>query len=225
MHLRIPALLAAALAMTLATVAEVGATGGKRQKPAELLLDDCRHITARAERVYGIPAQLLSAISMAESGRWHEREKARVAWPWTVYAEGKGIYHPDKASAEAAVAKLRARGVSNIDVGCMQINLYHHGKAFEDIEHALDPHRNVDYAARFLRSLHERHRSWSQAVAHYHSSTTTYNRPYRQKVMRLWHAERRAQNARRLAKAQAEHRARRERQRRARLAETQLSER
>lgn len=162
---------------------------------------------------------------MAESGYWLKQERARVAWPWTVYAEGKGVYHPDKESAERAVARLRARGVSNIDVGCMQINLYHHGKAFGDIDQALDPHRNVDYAARFLRDLHQHHRSWSQAVAHYHSSTRKYNRPYRQKVMRLWHTERRTYNARRQAKAQAEYQARRERQRRARLAETQLSER
>lgn len=217
--------LLAALISLSAAPAAVWANGAKSQKSAELLLDDCRRITARAERAYDIPGQLLSAISMAESGRWHDAEKARVAWPWTVYAEGRGIYHPDKETARKAVARLRARGVSNIDVGCMQINLYHHGKAFDDIEQALDPHRNVDYAARFLRRLHERHRSWSQAVAHYHSSTTTFNRPYRQKVMQLWHKERRDHNARRREQAQREYRERRERQRRARLADTQLSER
>lgn len=229
MQTRLAAALSTVLALLLASLAGAQAEGIGTQKTTELRLDDCRRITARAERAYGIPGQLLSAISMAESGYWLKQEKARIAWPWTVYAEGKGVYHPDKESAEKAVARLRARGVSNIDVGCMQINLYHHGKAFDDAGQALDPHRNVDYAARFLRDLHKRHRSWSQAVAHYHSSTIAYNRPYRQRVMRLWHKERSAHNARRQAKALAEYQARREARkearRRARLAETQLSER
>ena len=33
----------------------------------------------------------------------------------------------------------------------------------------LDPHRNVDYAARFLVTLHARHETWSMAVARYHA--------------------------------------------------------
>tara|TARA_R110002167_G_scaffold234957_1_gene440202 strand:- start:520 stop:1197 length:678 start_codon:yes stop_codon:yes gene_type:complete len=225
MHKKLPTIFLAATLLALMTAPAALATGTKAQKSRDMLQDDCRRITARAERAYGIPAQLLSAISMAESGYWYEAEKARIAWPWTVYAEGKGIYHPDRDSAQEAVADLRARGVSNIDVGCMQINLYHHGKAFDDVEQAMDPHRNVDYAARFLRRLHDRHRSWSQAVAHYHSSTVQFNRPYRQKVMKLWHQEQRAFNARRREQAQREYREHRERLRRARLAETQLSER
>lgn len=199
------------------------ATSGKSREPADLLTEDCRRITTRAERAYRIPAQLLSAISMAESGHWHEGEQARVAWPWTVYAEGKGVYHPDKASARRAIKRLRARGVSNIDVGCMQINIYHHGKAFRDLDQMLDPHRNVDYAAQFLSRLHGRHRSWSQAVAHYHSATEKYNKPYRTKVMSLWHRERREHDARRRARAQREYLERRERLRRER--EQQLTER
>ena len=40
-----------------------------------------------------------------------------------------------------------------MDVGCMQVNLYHHAHAFSSLDNAFDPQSNVDYAARFLRSI------------------------------------------------------------------------
>lgn len=158
----------------------------------------CRDLTAQAARAHRIPPELLTAVSLAESGRYDRTRKAVLAWPWTIYAEGRGRYLDSQAAAVAEVKRLRARGVRNIDVGCMQVNLGHHPQAFESIEQAFDPHANVDYAARFLKELHERTRSWNQAVALYHSSTEALNRPYRQKVMQLWGGEiRRAAEERR----------------------------
>lgn len=86
---------------------------------------------------------------------------------------------------------LWRQGVRNIDVGCMQVNLKYHDNAFATLEEALDPDSNIEYAARLLRKLFSRHRSWSQAVAHYHSATKSLNVTYRKKVMRLWYQERR----------------------------------
>ena len=37
------------------------------------------------------------------------------------------------AAAIAAVTRLRARGIRNIDVGCMQVNLHYHGQHFETL--------------------------------------------------------------------------------------------
>ncbi|MDZ7712446.1 MAG: hypothetical protein U5L06_04740 [Rhodovibrio sp.] len=68
-------------------------------------------------------------------------------------AEGRGRYLPSKAAAIAEVRDLQARGVSNIDVGCMQVNLHWHGDAFESLEQAFDPAYNVAYAAAFLLDL------------------------------------------------------------------------
>lgn len=158
----------------------------------------CRELTAQAARVHRIPPELLTAISLAESGRYDRSRKAVLAWPWTIYAEGRGRYLDSQAAAVAEVKRLRARGVRNIDVGCMQVNLGHHPQAFESVEQAFEPRANVDYAARFLKELHERTRSWNQAAALYHSSTEALNRPYRQKVMQLWGGEiRRAAEERR----------------------------
>ena len=103
-----------------------GATGHKNL----ISKDFCEAIIARAERRHGIPARLLRAISLAETGRRDPRTKAMIAWPWAVNAGGKGYYFETKAKAMAAVRRLRAKGARNIDVGCMQVNLMHHPKAF-----------------------------------------------------------------------------------------------
>ncbi len=152
---------------------------------------DCRRLIGAAERRYRIPAQLLSAIALTESGRWMADRGAIVAWPWTVYAEGEGHFFKNRAAAEAAVRALSKRGVRNIDVGCMQVNLQYHGDAFDSPDDALSPAGNIDYAARLLRRLYIQHRSWLQAVAYYHSATKSVNIHYRRKVIRIWHKERR----------------------------------
>ncbi len=151
----------------------------------------CAEQTARLERLDGIPRHLLSAISMAESGRWDKARQATFAWPWTVTAEGEGRFFATKAKAVDHVRALRARHVRNIDVGCMQVNLYYHGGAFAGLEEALDPPTNVAYAARYLKGLFDAARSWTQAAAHYHSTTPERNRPYKLKVVRLWNQIRR----------------------------------
>ena len=69
-------------------------------------------------------------------------------------AEGEGRYFPTKNEAVAAVRELQLRGIRNVDVGCMQVNLMHHGDAFESIEAALEPEINVAYGARYLAALH-----------------------------------------------------------------------
>ena len=152
----------------------------------EITGDLCARQTTGAERSGGIPRHLLTAISHAESGRWNAARKENVAWPWTVTAGGKGHFFDTKAEAVAAVRRLRAKGVSNIDVGCMQINLHYHADAFANLEQAFDPHYNVAYGAQFLRALHERIGSWTIAAGYYHSRTPTRSRSYRLKVVRLW---------------------------------------
>ena len=151
----------------------------------------CAGQSARLERLEGIPRHLLSAISVAESGRWDETRQATFAWPWTVTAEGEGRFFATKAGAVDHVRALRARDVRNIDVGCMQVNLYYHGGAFAGLEEAFDPPTNVAYAARYLKGLFDAARSWTQAAADYHSTTPERNRPYKRKVVRLWNQIRR----------------------------------
>ena len=151
--------------------------------------DVCRTLTAQAEVRYRIPKALLGAVAVTESGRWDATRSAVSAWPWSINAEGKGQFFETKAAAIAEVKKLQKQGIRSIDVGCMQVNLMHHATAFSSVEAAFDPATNVDYAARFLIDLKDRTRSWTQAVAHYHSATPALHIPYRQKVLANWGTE------------------------------------
>jgi hypothetical protein len=152
--------------------------------------DLCRIAAAEAEYRWQIPRQLLTAVSLAESGRWNGERREITAWPWTVYAEGQGHYLPNKQAAIRKVRTLRAKGVRNIDVGCMQVNLHYHGDAFDSLAQAFDPARNANYAARFMKELHGELKSWTMAAGSYHSRTPDLNRTYRAKVKKLWNGER-----------------------------------
>ncbi|MFM9844895.1 MAG: transglycosylase SLT domain-containing protein [Dongiaceae bacterium] len=150
----------------------------------------CAKATNLIERQEGVPRQLLRAISKVESGRFHQKKRIVMAWPWTVMAEGRGRYLPTKAAAIAEVEGLKARGIRNIDVGCMQVNLHYHPHAFANLNQAFDPIANVAYAASYLRNLKIEEGSWAKAVARYHSANPGRYKQYRLKVHLAWREER-----------------------------------
>lgn len=172
--------------------------------------ETCGKAVTAAEKAHRLPKRLLTAVSLTESGHWHKEKQEMIAWPWTVYAEGRGRYLPSKEIAIKEVEALKAKGVKNIDVGCMQVNLYYHPDAFEDLDAALDPKQNTEYAAKLLKSLRDESRSWNTAIAHYHSRTHKYNIPYRQKVLKIWQKERRKDTEARMAATREAYRLKRE---------------
>ena len=177
------------LALTVAVAAWMGLTPASAEIFGRLSrgsADACRIAIDRIERSENIPPQLLTAISLVESGRADPDTGEKIAWPWTVNNAGNGRYFPTKAEAIAHVRALWARGERNIDVGCMQINLMYHPEAFIDLDDAFDPEPNVAYAASYLRQLRDDKHSWSIAVAHYHSATPERGQLYRKKVFDAW---------------------------------------
>ena len=160
----------------------------------------CKNAIAAVETAMRLPVSILQAISLAESGRWDKASRSNFAWPWTVTARGKGRFYPSKDAAIAAVRRLKAEGVRNIDVGCMQVNLMYHPKAFESLNEAFDPAANARYAGELFSKLRRANRSIMRAIAHYHSTTRERNRPYTRKVIKLWNKERRRHYAEQRAK-------------------------
>jgi hypothetical protein len=148
----------------------------------------CEAATRQAERQERVPRGLLEAISLKESGRWDGDAKKSVAWPWTVTWGGPGEHFASRAEAIAKVRALQKAGKTNIDVGCMQINLRYHPHAFDNIEDAFDPLKNAGYAGAHLKQLREDHKSWHRAVERYHSSDPERGAAYRQAVHKLKHA-------------------------------------
>lgn len=143
------------------------------------------------ESKHNIPSGLLAAISKVESGRYHQTHKKIISWPWVIHAEGQGHFFSSKQEAINAVKDLKKKGIKNIDVGLMQINLHYHPNAFSSLEQAFDPKTNIEYAAKFLKNLKNEHSSWSKAVAHYHSAIPEHHIPYRKKVFETWQQEKR----------------------------------
>ena len=169
--------------LLLATPA--GATPGAATDDGRL----CRAAVALAEREASLPPRLMAAIARVESGRRDPASGETHPWPWTINAEGRGSFYPDKAAALAAVRALQAQGVRSIDVGCMQVNLRHHPNAFASLEDAFDPLANARYAARFLTELQAGRGDWMAAASAYHSQTPEYAAPYRARVATAWAAE------------------------------------
>ena len=138
------------------------------------------------EAANGIPTHLLAAISSTESGRWHDKLGLALPWPWTINVEGKGYYFDSKAEAIAKTAAFIRGGATSIDVGCMQVNLKHHPKAFRNLEEAFDPAYNVAYGAKFLRSNYDDLGDWIKATAAYHSRTNQRGQAYLARIEKSW---------------------------------------
>ena len=136
-----------------------------------------------AEQRHGTLPGLLLAIAKAESGRPVPPLAGLQPWPWAINADGGGYYFDSKAAAVAWTVQALQRGVRQIDVGCMQINLQSHPTAFLSIDQAFDPAANADYAARFLGQLvADAGGNWFEAVGHYHSYTPDLAADYRERV-------------------------------------------
>jgi soluble lytic murein transglycosylase-like protein len=142
----------------------------------------CRAAIAAAEAEGGIPPGLLGAIALVESGRRNPATGSVEPWPWSYNAAGEGYVPRSKAEAMAAVSALQANGVRSIDIGCMQVNLMHHPKAFGSLEEAFDPQANLRYATRFLQDLFRRTGDWGQAIARYHSGEAERGAAYNRRV-------------------------------------------
>jgi hypothetical protein len=145
--------------------------------------DSCIPYIAATEKSAGIPDGLLRAIGLTESGRVTSNGH-RVPWPWTVNAQGKGYFFDSKEEAIAFVQKLQAQGIDIIDVGCLQVNLYHHPTAFASLDAAFDPATNIAYAAKFLNELKNETGDWDIATQYYHSRTPYLGEAYGERVAR-----------------------------------------
>lgn len=150
----------------------------------------CDRAVALAESAENIPRHLLASVATAESGRPIAPGRSAGPWPWTVMAQGQGRFFATRDDAIDAVGELIENGVVNIDVGCLQINLFHHPEAFLSLEEAFDPLANAAYGAVYLKALFMETGSWPEAVGRYHSATRQFNTAYRQKVLALWNARR-----------------------------------
>jgi hypothetical protein len=146
----------------------------------------CTTAVQEAEHHQSLPRGLLGTIAKVESGRPISGLSDVRAWPWTINADGTGLFFDSRAAAVAWAEQGLARGVRLMDVGCMQVNLQYHPGAFHSLDEAFDPIANVAYAARFLQQLGtETNGDWNLATGLYHSRTPDLAAAYRNRVAEM----------------------------------------
>ncbi len=153
----------AALRRSLASALAAACLSSLAAGTALAAANPCESEILHAADRYGIPAGILYAVGLTETG------KKGSLQPNALNIERKALFPRSRAEALSAFADARRDGKTLIDLGCMQINHHYHAAHFRSVSDMLDPHQNVDYAARFLASLHARHETWSMAVARYHA--------------------------------------------------------
>ena len=143
--------------------------------PSDLCIEAARDAAERT----GVPYHVLLAITLIETGQ--RRDGDVRPWPWATNSSGDSRWFDTLAEAEAHVQGLLDQGLTNVDLGCFQLNYRWHARNFASVSDMLDPGLNADYAARFLRDLQTRTGDWGSAAAAYHSSTPEYAQRYRMK--------------------------------------------
>lgn len=123
----------------------------------------CEQEIQSAAAKYGIPEGILYSVGLTETGR-----KGSLH-PFALNVEGKVLYPNSEREALIAFQRAEQNGAKLIDLGCMQINHHYHGEHFASAQAMLEPRLNVEYAARFLKNLHDKHETWTMAVARYHA--------------------------------------------------------
>lgn len=189
-RLRLSSPVAAAAVLLGLALGAAGATTPAHAAPTltERGADLCDQAIRVAAEKHGAPERLLRALSRVETGR--RIGGARRAWPWTVNAAGDGRWFSTRDEARRFAEDALARGVRSIDLGCLQINRIWHGDAFRNLNDMLDPMRNADYAARYLKALMQETGDWMRAAGYYHSRTPQHFNRYSALVRAAYAAER-----------------------------------
>lgn len=133
-------------------------------------------LISEAEKKYNIPHGLLSAIAQVESD----------GQPHALNISGKTIVANSKSEAVETISNYLKKGITNIDIGVMQINWHYHRNQFGNLEEMLDSSNNIEYAAKLLTSLYQKYGTWQKAVRYYHSAKDNYHRKYSRAVLISW---------------------------------------
>ena len=111
--------------------------------------DICLDAAAAAARDSGVPEDVLIAVSMVETGQDGQ------PWPWAVNIGGESHRPGTEDDAVRLVELTLQSGITNIDLGCFQLNLHWHSKGFQSVEDMLDPISNAQYAAHLLAGKYD----------------------------------------------------------------------
>lgn len=127
-----------------------------------------------------LPPLLLAAVAAIESSDM----------PWVIGVAGVSHRYNTHRETLNKINELKASGIKNFDIGCMQISHFFHKHNFTSEEEMINPSSNIRYAAKLLKQLKSETGSWEKAVAYYNSRNLKLSIPYKQKVYQQWNKTR-----------------------------------
>ena len=97
----------------------------------------------------GVPVAVLHGIALAESGKtWSDG--SRRPWPWTLNSIKGPMFFASRDQAASALSKILQEGITNVDIGLMQVNYGYHGSRVKHPSDLLDPAINLRVAGQVL---------------------------------------------------------------------------
>lgn len=139
--------------------------------------DGCVAHAVDAEQKLNIPAGMLLAIALVESGT------DGVPNPYAISADGRAVVARNTHDASRHLRDRSGRLRQNTYVGCMQLSVQAHKGQFAPVEKIVDPRENVWYAGRLLVRLHGEEGSWKAAIARYNGTSPRRAQAY---VCKVW---------------------------------------
>ena len=147
------------LLVFLSAISEVTNADEKRVK---VIPQEYTRVAAR----YSVPASILYAVALAESG--YTKAGIYNPWPWTLNIEGRAKRF--EQADEALTSLLRSiRAGKHVDIGIMQVNSRWHHHRVNSLGELLNPYINLTKGAEILKEQRKRSKSWWEAVGRYHA--------------------------------------------------------
>lgn len=142
----------------------------------ELSQHDIISLITNVEEKCQIPSGLLRSIVKSESN----------FNPYAINIHGKSVLAKNRQNAKEIIEHHLKQGSKSIDIGIAQINYKWHGDKFQNLDALIDPTQNIEYAAKLLVNLKDKHGDWHKAVRYYHSSNSVHHKKYSRQVMIGW---------------------------------------
>ena len=136
----------------------------------------------------GIPASVLYAVALTESGKQVDQPDGYRPWPWTLNVAGRGYYFTSRLDAWRALTGWLEAGKRSIDIGLMQVNWRYHQDRLGTPWQALEPYHNLRVGAEILHDCYKKRAGdWWASVGCYHAPSNAERADrYRRRVVSRW---------------------------------------
>ena len=126
----------------------------------------------------GLDPYILYAVALVESAKVSKR--IAKPWPWALNRQGRPLAPASQIDARGILYDTLARGIRNIDVGLMQVNIRWQGHRVRQPEDLLDPETNLRVGADVLaEAIGSAPGDLALGVGRYHAGSHDAARAYR----------------------------------------------